>query len=97
MLVTDVCVLFGSMLCVVCTNAIGAVSVKAFLTGSDEVDMGEEMVREGLAVYLSETVRPHTPNSPHSEPSEDEDDSSTEAAIPTAGNKVLYSVPPVHV
>ena len=79
-----------------CTNIIDAVSVKAFLTGSDQVDVGEEMVREGLAVYLSGTARPHTPNSPHSEPSADEDDSSTEAAIPAVGNKVLYSVPPVH-
>lgn len=84
------------MLCIVCTIIIDTVSVKAFLTGSDEVDVGEEMVREGLAVYLSETARPHTPNSPHSEASDDDDDSSTEAAVPTVGNKVLYSVPPVH-
>ena len=68
-------------------NIIGALSVKAFLTGSDDVDVGEQMVREGLAVYLSKTARPHTPNSPHSEPS---DDSSNEDGIPTVGNKVLF-------
>lgn len=74
-----------------CTYILGAVSVKAtaFLNGSEEVDVGDEMVREGLAVYLSETARPHTPDSLHSEPSEDDGNSSTEAPIPAVGPKVL--------
>ena len=59
----------------------------AFLSGSDEVDVGDEMVREGLAVYLSEAARPHTPSSHHSEASEEEGDS-PEAPIPAADNKV---------
>lgn len=75
-------------------NVTGAVVVKAtaFLTGLEEVDVGDEMVREGLAVYLSETARPHTPNS-NSQPSEEDDNSYTEAPrIPVVGDKVMHAI-----
>ena len=74
-------------------NITGAVVVKAtaILTGLEEVDVSDEMVREGLAVYLSETARPHTPNS-NSEPSEEDDNSYTEAPrTPAVGDKVMHA------